>query len=575
MIQYIYFLKCPNCEDEPFDFFDDAKASALSCLSSKPIITQVEVNRNDFGECTDSKDLGTIWSWEDEVNVTDAEPAITVFTKDDLVSSDVDEDPEFAALDNSVDYELAPESNLDSVPDNFRRPIPDGMTIEELVEEMEKNEDTVECTWCEELFDKSECRYEVDLGWLCSRCEAAIKSRGETLTFRENSYWDFLDEDVDLDETYSFPKLIALPDAKAQIIDMIAQDPVASRYIKDGAIVPARIDISNNFGTDQVVDFLVDGETIKVNVQRDNGSTITLELDALLNAGWFPKRIKRDCPAYKLLTAIRTAAKALNRSVKATTARDANTFRKLDETTAKEFQEHIINIRYEIPLTEYSAGDFPSDTEEYDIYIDKAVENLQAIREKFLEWEYADQAIDAGMVTDRSIYNADGELNDKLYAYATLWHSVGKITFDCAVSELSSEAQKVIESAKVSGEFQNIVNKREIDCVRLANTLIKFFNDVKFFEKPFELSYTIVDDEEAESQDRELLTASLDKKSFLEELEEPDVYSSRLTMCPECGKNKFDPDAGICGNCGFNILLEEFDEVLSKNDQAIYTAEKN
>jgi hypothetical protein len=70
------------------------------------------------------------------------------------------------------------------------------MTIEELVEEMEENEDTVECTWCNDLFDKSECRKEVDLGWLCSRCEMAIKSRGETLTFRENNYWDFLDEEV-------------------------------------------------------------------------------------------------------------------------------------------------------------------------------------------------------------------------------------------------------------------------------------------------------------------------------------------------------------------------------------------
>jgi hypothetical protein len=81
-----------------------------------------------------------------------------------------------------------------------RKPIPEGMTIEQLVEEMEENEDTVECAWCNELFDKSECRKEVDLGWLCSRCEAAIKSRGETLTFKENNYWDFLDEDVSLTE---------------------------------------------------------------------------------------------------------------------------------------------------------------------------------------------------------------------------------------------------------------------------------------------------------------------------------------------------------------------------------------
>lgn len=209
MVQYIYFVKCPNCEDEPFDFFDDAKAFALGCLGSKPIITQTEVCRNDFGECTDSKELGTVWSWEDMMQDIPADDsAVSVFNKEDLVDYDPDHDAEFDALDNS----------LDCVPDNFRKPIPAGMTIEALVEEMEENEDNVECvccnelfpkedcvhdekhgwicpecqeeavecTWCEELFDKSECRKEVDLGWLCGRCEAAIKSRGETLTFIEN-----------------------------------------------------------------------------------------------------------------------------------------------------------------------------------------------------------------------------------------------------------------------------------------------------------------------------------------------------------------------------------------------------
>lgn len=254
MLTYIYFVKCPDCEDEHFDFFDEAKEFALGCLSQKPIITQVEVDRNDFGECVNSCDLGTVWSWEDMMEETEAEPTISVFTKDDLKRMADGEDPEFDTLDNS----------LDSAPDNFckpgylileedqvlaknrrgdfvipaasgygytvfnihnvcighidsstdedairrfnlgdldesveRKPIPEGMTIEQLVEEMEENEDTVECTWCNDLFDKSECRKEVNLGWLCSRCEAAIKSRGETLTFKENTYWDFLDEDIE------------------------------------------------------------------------------------------------------------------------------------------------------------------------------------------------------------------------------------------------------------------------------------------------------------------------------------------------------------------------------------------
>jgi Zn finger protein HypA/HybF involved in hydrogenase expression len=126
-----------------------------------------------------------------EGGYTDAEPAKSIFTKDDLKPWIEDEDPEFDNLDNSVDYEEPETSEVSPVE---RKPIPEGMTIEQLVEEMEENEDTVECTWCNDLFDKDQCRYEVDLGWLCSRCEMAIKSRGETLTFREGSYWDFLDE---------------------------------------------------------------------------------------------------------------------------------------------------------------------------------------------------------------------------------------------------------------------------------------------------------------------------------------------------------------------------------------------
>lgn len=55
-----------------------------------------------------------------------------------------------------------------------------------LKEELEENEDTVECCWCNELFDKTDCRKEVDLGYLCPQCVAAIKSRGEPLVFIEN-----------------------------------------------------------------------------------------------------------------------------------------------------------------------------------------------------------------------------------------------------------------------------------------------------------------------------------------------------------------------------------------------------
>jgi hypothetical protein len=112
MIQYIYVLKCPNCEDEFFDFFDDAKICALKCLSDRPIITQTEVNRNDFGECTDHCDLGTVWSWEEAMKDTEceAEPAKSIFTKDDFADFEgaynPENDPEFYELDNSIDNEI-------------------------------------------------------------------------------------------------------------------------------------------------------------------------------------------------------------------------------------------------------------------------------------------------------------------------------------------------------------------------------------------------------------------------------------------------------------------------------------
>ena len=318
MITYTYIVKCPECEDEFFDFFDEAKEFALSCLTKKPIITQTEVQRNDFGECTDHCDLGTVWSWEDMMcKETDAEPAISVFTKDDLKCMADGKDPEFDNIDNSVDYEEPKTSEVsdkdklsewmtvpsassrealwdrlialidanptieeavadeiaplggypdggyvgtwddDSFPEDVlstealkdfvdkaiakysinesaekpitktwicwydnmdlgtveavdrdeafakfeqeygsccvfdkwehdwdveevveeacaKKPIPEGMTIEQLQEEMEDNEDTVECSKCGNLVEKANCHHNQEgFGWCCNTCEPA------------------------------------------------------------------------------------------------------------------------------------------------------------------------------------------------------------------------------------------------------------------------------------------------------------------------------------------------------------------------------------------------------------------
>jgi hypothetical protein len=124
MIEYIYFVKCPNCEDEHFYFFNDAKECAMNQLSKKPIITQTEVSRNDFGECTDSCDLGTVWSWEDMMKDVSADPEQTIFTKADTVDCISGSDPEFDALDNSIE------------PVEVRKQVPADMSIDNLAEEL-------------------------------------------------------------------------------------------------------------------------------------------------------------------------------------------------------------------------------------------------------------------------------------------------------------------------------------------------------------------------------------------------------------------------------------------------------
>jgi hypothetical protein len=669
MVTYIYFVKCPDCEDEYFDFFDEAKEFALGCLSKKPIITQTEVCRNDFGECTDHSDLGTIWSWEDECrdtegDCTEAESASSIFTKDDLKRMADGSDPEFDSIDNSVDFEVEEPvtseiSAIDDVPDNFRKPIPEGMTIEELVEEMEENEDTVECTWCEDLFDKSECRYEVNLGWLCSRCEAAIKSRGETLTFKENSYWDFLDEsaaikdstvigkhvrlvengadmnlatlkhilkinreyalprkkidfivtfdndciirqETDLgylitipcyyrnpvdrskileqpeyhlcwiskkyceiigleeelepeelhdlgneydggypaDETdvlteaaadYEYPHLAKLEDAKSQVLDALKQDLPAHYFSGDSLNVEA---VYSKYGfTAKVTDFIFAGNRIEIKcVNSRDGHTYFEDLKEVFDG------LNRGCSANRLFQAIRTAAKNLdkksNPGIRA--IRDANVFDMLTPEVAEEFRTHIKKIEYRIPLLDLYEGEFSED-KNHEPLTDEALKKLEDIYNNFLKLDFAQEAIDIGIVRNRS---ASEDTNHNI---ENSWAAVGNITFDCQINKLSLTAQNIILTAKVKKTDDSSTasdTAYTTSCYRLANALIKYFdNNVLFFQET-----------------REPLAASLEgeKKSMLEELEDKESYNSRLVVCPECGFETLDLETGICINCGFN-----------------------
>lgn len=589
MIQYIYFVKCPNCEDEHFDFFDEAKDFALGCLSKKPVITQVEVNRNDFGECTDSADLGTVWSWEDIAGVTTDEPAVSVFTKGDFAEYTPDRDPEFDALDNS----------LDAIPDNFRkpigvpiveedqvlatnkrgdfmipassgygytvfnqsnvrighidsetdedairrfelgdldeeckkRPLPEGMTIEQLVEELEANEDTVECvccnelyskeechhdekhgwicpdckdevvecTWCEELYDKSECRYEVDLGWLCDRCQAAIMSRGETLTFKEGHYWDFLDEDLDLG--LDFSNCVDSSD-----LEIWGVKPIKEATYK--AILMKRFENVSTWDfddTQEIHDEMLNIGGLFVFMFNKDGSPIL--------SSWNPELLRSLGQCEILFDDLRydAALEAHFNKVNKPFGEDLNVSKlKLDEIfSVKDMIElEYDNLTTDVVTKVHSATYWsPEETEEKE-YTDSFVYEVDA--------EDIAVTLFENFLTDEDVAEVPGGF-DALCEDNDLW----KRFFETHLDNL------------VAKYYKQLLNYYEAAAVKAA-------------QEEFQQRY---DDYEPDDYHGESLETA-DADPLTETLE--DEYEARLVACPNCNVKSFDNETGICISCGFN-----------------------
>lgn len=442
MIEYIYIVKCPGCEDEMFNFFTDARMQCDLLMSKKPYITQVEVERNDFGECTDHHDLGTVWSWEEamkdtEGGYTDTEPTKSIFTKDDLKLMADGKDPEFDELDNSVDCEIEEISD--------RKPIPEGMTIEQLVEEMEENEDTVECAWCNDLFDKSECRYEVGaggpddgLGWLCSRCEMAIKSRGETLTFRENNYWDFLDEDL---EELSFSEMVA--DSINHLINDLGKDSSTEDFVDD-----VIADIENNYDTEVPED---------PEKYKDWASAVASEVSRQLNN---PPQLDEKL--------------------------DLN----IDFSNCVDSSDHEIWGVEQVSESTYKA------------VLLKRYENISMRGYDEAQKVYDEMYDINGLFTFS--FGKDG--NPSLDAWnVNLLRKLGSVRIDFEDSRYDDAAAKVFNRSAIKEEVE-------------PETVHDLGNE-------YDGSYPA---------------------------ETPEVSDSHLKLCPECGKETFDIETGICVDCGFN-----------------------
>ena len=546
MIQYIYFVKCPNCEDEHFDFFDEAKEFALGCLSKKPIITQTEVNRNDFGECTDHCDLGTVWSWEDMMDKVEDEPAVSVFTKDDLKT--LDNDPEFDddffainyeedkvvehindrpapvestqelhGIDNAiVDCDIAKviTHSEDEKPLACKgKPVPEGMTIEQLVEEMEENEDevecvccqelhpkedcqyddkhgwicddckdeVVECTWCEELYDRSECRYEVDLGWLCDRCEAAIKSRGETLTFKENNYWDFLDEAVAVPNSTMVGKFVKL-------LSSYSKEPNTDINMNELKYLLRNIKTCN-FSIPKINLIAKFDNCCKVAQETERGYLVSIPC-------YFRNPEDRskilEHPEYAFCWVPKTIAIPIDTPSSS-----------IDENFDSKKMETLV---YDKLTVEVQAGYVPATREEPEEYIMK--DYTDSFEFKVPEKDVA-TAIYENFLTDEEYYELSGGKDDDDLAWKNLLERYDEFVekhYDELLDYFREDAEEAAKS-----EFQDR------------------YDDQGFNE-------------------------SCSKKSMLEELEDPDAYRFRLMDCPECGAARsYDHETGICIGCGFNF----------------------
>jgi hypothetical protein len=103
---------------------------------------------------------------------------------------------------------------------------------------MEENEDMVECTLCNDLFDRSACRKELNLGWVCRRCADDLAARGEGPVFKEDNYWDFLDEKLDLD--IDFSQVIDSSDMEIWGVESAGEDTYKAVLLKRFENVPFR-----------------------------------------------------------------------------------------------------------------------------------------------------------------------------------------------------------------------------------------------------------------------------------------------------------------------------------------------
>lgn len=518
MIEYIYFVKCPNCEDEHFYFFNDAKDCAMSQLSKKPIITQTEVNRNDFGECTDSCDLGTIWSWEDMMKDVPADPEQTTFSKADTVECDNCFDQEFDELDNSVE------------PAEVRKPVLADMSIEDLVEAMEENEDDVECKFCNELFDKSECEYDKDYGWLCSGCQRAISEHGGQLVLSDEP----LTEAPKYKDSVEFHYDSLTVEITTKVIPATRWDP--EEYEEE--------EYTDDF------DFEVDTDTVE-DVLWNNFLT---EEDAADVPGGLDALEDEDTWRAFLDTHFDALLEKYNDKF-------LEYFRAAAEEEAREvFQERYAELHSEGPDPDRAYDEW-RDSQYFEESCPRRTMSEAMDPREMVELEYPELTVtlygpkraeddwDEVEHTDSHVF-----LVPKVEVATAIWEN-------WITEEDVADVEGGLEALEDDKAWEKFLETHFDDLFEKYNKeVLKHFEDeaTKDFRERSQEDYSLgqwkynSDRAYDELMDDKYFNESR-QKPFLEEFDDAETHKANLTDCPECGTVSYDMKEQYCINCGLGL----------------------
>lgn len=165
-------------EFEAIDGYDKAIETIETSDEEKKddIIADLQHIRDEEAEHVDElKEVGQLVADVSDKE-TESEDTVKAVIAADVPAEVVDE-----INDGKVDIAVEPAAEAEEDKEPF-----DECKFAEMLEALNDfDEDEVECGWCGEMFPKSDCRKELDLGYLCPQCIAAIKSRGEELTFKE------------------------------------------------------------------------------------------------------------------------------------------------------------------------------------------------------------------------------------------------------------------------------------------------------------------------------------------------------------------------------------------------------